>query len=52
MDVKQELRYVQLEVYMFTSSERLEISRFWFLSIYSEIQGKWLWLSFISKKWA
>lgn len=41
-NVKLELRYVQLEVYTFTSSERLEISRFWFLSVYFEIQGKWL----------
>lgn len=31
--VKLGLRYIQLEVYTFTSSERLENSKFWFLSI-------------------
>lgn len=42
MDVKLALRYFQLQVYTFTSSERLETSRFCLLSIYFEIQGKWL----------
>lgn len=42
VDVKLALRHFQLEVYTFTSPERLETSRFCLLSIYFEIQDEWL----------